>query len=302
MARLDVNRSGELEVFVRAVELGGFSAAARHFRMTPSAVSKLVARLESRLGARLVNRSTRKLQLTAEGAAFFDRGVRILGDLDTAEYEAGAGASPRGQLRVNANVMFGHHFLLPIIPGFLAQYPGIGLNLTLTDVVIDLLDERADIAIRTGPLKTSALVARKIWDSPVHVVASPAYLRAHGKPRTPGDLARHNVLGFGFARHIEGLPFRDGNGGILTVPFTGNMLVSDGEAMRLLALTGLGIARLSRNHIAADLEAGRLVVVLEDYNPRDIESIYAVFLGHGGHLPARVRAFLDYLVAHVKAP
>src|SRR5882757_1883004 len=121
MARLESNRSGEIEVFVRAVELGGFSAAARGFRMTPSAVSKLVARLEGRLGVRLINRSTRRLELTAEGAAFYERGVRILDDMDTAEREAAAGATPRGRLRVNVNVPFGTHYLLPLVPDFLAR-------------------------------------------------------------------------------------------------------------------------------------------------------------------------------------
>src|SRR6478736_2674797 len=123
MARMDINRSGEMEVFVRVVDLGGFSAAARALRMTPSAVSKLVARLEARLGTRLVNRSTRKLQLTAEGLAYHERCQRILADIEEAEREAAAGAAPRGRVRVNASVPFGVHHLLPLVPGFLAQYP-----------------------------------------------------------------------------------------------------------------------------------------------------------------------------------
>src|SRR5689334_5969218 len=150
MARLDTNRSGEMEVFVRTVELGGFSAAAREFRMTPSAVSKLIARLESRLGARLVNRSTRKLQLTAEGRQFYSRSLRVLADLDEAEREAASGASPRGLVRVNANVPFGLHLLLPLVPDFLTLHPEMRLDIVLTDQVIDLLEERADVAIRTG--------------------------------------------------------------------------------------------------------------------------------------------------------
>jgi len=300
MARLNVNRSGELEVFVRVVELGGFSAAARQFRMTPSAVSKLVARLETRLGVRLINRSTRKLQLTAEGSAFYERGVRILGDMDTAEREAAVGAAPRGRLRVNTNVPFGIHYLLPLLPGFLAEHPGVAVDVALTDAVVDLLEERADVAIRTGPLKASRLLARKLWESRMAVVASPAYIERHGEPRTPENLVAHNVLGFCFTRHIEGLPFRERFGKIITVPTTGNALVSDGEALRQLALAGLGIARLSSFHIAADLSAGRLVSILEAYNPGDIEPLHAVFLGQGGHLPARVRAFLDYLVAKAK--
>jgi len=299
MARMDINRSGEMEVFVRVVDLGGFSAAARALRMTPSAVSKLIARLETRLGARLVNRSTRKLQLTPEGSAFYDRAVRVLADLDEAERSAAAGASPRGRLRVNTNVPFGTHYLIPLLPGFLERHPEVTVEVTLTDTVVDLLEDRADVAIRVGPLKSSQLVARKLGESRMMLVASPAYLTAHGTPQTPGDLARHNLLGFSFARQSNGWPFRDADGSASAVVPTGNALVSDGESMRLLVLTGLGISRLSLFHIGPDVEAGRLVPVLEAYNPGDTESIHAVYVG-GGHLPARVRAFLDYLVETVQ--
>ena len=299
MARMDINRSGEMEVFVRVVDLGGFSAAARALRMTPSAVSKLIARLEARLGARLVNRSTRKLQLTPEGSAFYDRAVRVLADLDEAERSAAAGASPRGRLRVNTNVSFGTHYLIPLLPGFLERHPEVTVEVTLTDTVVDLLEDRADVAIRVGPLKSSQLVARKLGESRMMLVASPAYLTAHGTPQTPGDLARHNLLGFSFARQSNGWPFRDADGSASAVVPTGNALVSDGESMRLLVLTGLGISRLSLFHIGPDVEAGRLVPVLEAYNPGDTESIHAVYVG-GGHLPARVRAFLDYLVETVQ--
>ena len=299
MARMDINRSGEMEVFVRIVDLGGFSAAARALRMTPSAVSKLIARLETRLGARLVSRSTRKLQLTPEGSAFYDRAVRVLADLDEAERSAAAGASPRGRLRVNTNVPFGTHYLIPLLPGFLERHPEVTVEVTLTDTVVDLLEDRADVAIRVGPLKSSQLVARKLGESRMMLVASPAYLSARGTPQTPGDLARHNLLGFSFARQSNGWPFRDADGSASAVVPTGNALVSDGESMRLLVLTGLGISRLSLFHIGPDIEAGRLVPVLEAYNPGDTESIHAVYVG-GGHLPARVRAFLDYLVERVQ--
>ena len=299
MARIDINRSGEMEVFVRVVDLGGFSAAARALRMTPSAVSKLIARLEARLGARLVNRSTRKLQLTPEGSAFHDRAVRVLADLDEAERSAAAGATPRGRLRVNTNVPFGTHYLIPLLPGFLERHPEVTVEMTLTDTVVDLLEDRADVAIRVGPLKSSQLVARKLGESRMMLVASPAYLSARGTPQTPGDLARHNLLGFSFARQSNGWPFRDADGSASAVVPTGNALVSDGESMRLLVLTGLGISRLSLFHIGPDIEAGRLVPVLEAYNPGDTESIHAVYVG-GGHLPARVRAFLDYLVERVQ--
>jgi DNA-binding transcriptional LysR family regulator len=300
MARLDVNRSGEMEVFSRVVELGGFSAAARDFRMTPSAVSKLVARLERRLGVRLINRSTRKLQLTPEGVAFHDRSVRILSDMDTAEREAATGAMPRGRLRVNSNIAFGLHYLLPLVPDFLARHPGVSIDVALTDAVVDLLEERADVAIRVGPLRESRLLARKLGETRNLVVASPDYLRRYGIPESPADLASHNRLGFCFTRLIEGWPFLDETGQVAYVPPLGNALVSDGEAMRTLALAGLGIARLGEFHLRQDIEAGRLVQVLETFNPGDTDPIHAIFVGQGGYLPARVRAFLDFLVEKVR--
>jgi DNA-binding transcriptional LysR family regulator len=300
MARLDVNRSGEMEVFSRVVELGGFSAAARDFRMTPSAVSKLVARLERRLGVRLINRSTRKLQLTPEGVAFHDRCIRILGDMDTAEREAATGAVPRGRLRINCNIPFGLHYLLPLVPDFLARHPGVTVDVVLTDAVVDLLEERADVAIRVGPLRESRLLARKLGESRNLVVASPDYLRRHGEPRSPADLANHNRLGFCFTRLIEGWPFADEGGQVTYVPPIGNALVSDGEALRGLALAGLGIARMGEFHIRHDIEAGRLVPVLEKFNPGDTDPLHAIFVGQGGHLPARVRALLDFLVERAR--
>ncbi|MFY0566550.1 LysR family transcriptional regulator [Archangium lansingense] len=299
MGRLDVNRSGEMEVFVRVVELGGFSAAARAFRMTPSAVSKLVARLESRLGARLLNRSTRRLQLTPEGCTFYERSVRLLAELEEAERGAAASEVPRGRLRVNTNVPFGTHFLLPLAPEFLARYPEVSLDMVLTDQVIELVEARTDVAIRAGPLKSSRLVARKLGETRMVIVGAPAYLERFGMPRTPRELEKHNRIGFGYARAMEGWPLKE-RGGPIAVPSVGNAQVSDGEAVRHLALAGLGLARLAAFQVQADIAAGRLLPVLEERNPGDTEAVHAVFLGQGGHLPARVRAFLDFLVEKVR--
>ena len=210
MARLEVNRSGELEVFVRVIELGGFSAAARACGMTPSAVSKLVARLEQRLGTRLVNRSTRQLQLTPEGCAFYERGVRILADLEEAERCASEHTAPRGRLRVNANVPFGHRFLLPLAPEFLARHPDVTLDIVLTDEVIDILEQRTDVAVRAGPLKSSNLVARKLGATRMMIVGAPAYLARHGTPATPDALLTHNRLGANYVRAQPGWPLRRG--------------------------------------------------------------------------------------------
>lgn len=299
MGRLDLNRSGEMEVFVKAVEMGGFSAAARAYRMTPSAVSKLVARLEARLNARLVNRSTRRLQLTPEGCAFYERSVRLLADLDEAERGASAGELPAGRLRVNASVPVGMHVLLPLVPDFLALYPQIDLDIVLTDEVVDLIEERTDVAIRSGPMKSSRLNARKLGQTRMIIVGAPAYLDRRGVPAGPSDLEAHNRLGFGYVRVTEGWPLMD-RGDQIIVPVIGNAQVSDGEALRRLALGGLGLARLASFQVEDDVRAGRLLPVLENFNPGDLEEVHAVYLGQGGHLPTRVRAFLDFLATRVR--
>ncbi len=298
MARLEVNRSGELEVFVRVIELGGFSAAARACGMTPSAVSKLVARLEQRLGTRLVNRSTRQLQLTPEGCVFYERGVRILADLEEAERCAGEHTAPRGRLRVNANVPFGHHFLLPLVPEFLERHPDVTLDIVLTDEVIDILEQRTDVAVRAGPLKSSSLVARKLGQTRMVIVGAPAYLARHGTPAAPEDLLEHNRLGANYARAQPGWPLRRG-GEDMVLAVTGNAQASDGEALHRLALAGLGLARLAAFQVREDIAAGRLSPVLEDCNPGDVEAVHAVYVGQGGYLPQRVRAFLGFLAERV---
>jgi len=292
----EANRLGEMEVFTRVVERGGFSAAARVSGLTPSAVSKLIARLERRLGVRLLVRTTRKLQLTPEGAAFYERAARILDEIAAAEQEA----APRGRLRVNASVHFAMAHLLPLVPRFLAEHPQMSIEVTVTDRVVDLMEERADVAIRVGPMRESRLVARKIAKSGAMVVASPAYLARAGTPTTPEDLAGHNMLGFSFTRILEGWPFLDGKGGTVSVPPRGNALVSDGEAMQLLARAGLGLARIAAFQVRDDVAAGRLVPVLEHLNPGDAIDVHAVYVGGAGPLSARIRAFVDFLAHHVR--
>lgn len=299
MARLDINRSGEMEVFVRVVDLGGFSAAARDFAMTPSAVSKLVARLESRLNARLVNRSTRRLQLTPEGCRYYEHGVQVLANLDEAERAATADDSPSGRIRVSTNVPFGRHLLLPVLADFLALYPDVSLDLSLTDHVVDLLEDRTDIAVRAGPLKSSALMARKLGTVKLHIVAAPDYLRRRGLPNHPDDLVAHNLLGPNYVRASGGWPFSV-DGAIVTVKPAGSIQASDGEALRELALAGAGLARLADFQVRDDFTRGALVPVLEGFTASDSEEVHAIFLGQGGHMPARVRVFLDFLAARCR--
>ncbi|VWX61854.1 DNA-binding transcriptional regulator, LysR family [Burkholderiales bacterium 8X] len=298
MPRTEVNRSGEMEAFVQVVERGGFSSAARVLGMTPSAISKLVSRLEARLGVQLVQRSTRKLQLTPEGGQFYERSTQVLADLDEAERCAAAAASPRGRVSINASVSFGQLVLVPLLPAFLERHPEVTIDISVTDRVVDLMDERADIAIRWGPLPPSDLVARRLGETGQAIVAAPSYLARFGTPRTPEELEAHNRLGTNYRRNLPGWPLRV-DGKPLDLPVVGNVRASDGETLRRLALAGIGLARLSLYHVGQDIDEGRLVPVMEEFNPQEAAPIHAVYLGKPGRLPARVRAVLDFLVENV---
>lgn len=295
------NRAGEMDVFVLAAELKSFSATGRKLGLSPSAVSKLVTRIEDRLGARLLVRTTRRLELTPEGEVYLGRARRILAEIAETERIVAAGARvvPRGPLRVNASVGFGERYILPLAPAFLSLYPEIELDLTLTDGVIDVIGERADVAIRSGPLRDSSLKARKLLESRKVVVAAPAYLDRAGTPRHPDELVAHNCLRFNFRRSMEGWPFLSGDGKAVEVrEVSGNMLVSSGAILRQLCLDGLGIGRIGRFHVEEDIAAGTLVPLLEDYNPGEVEVVHAVFAGHE-HLAARIRAFIDFLAGNI---
>ncbi|AOF88628.1 LysR family transcriptional regulator [Sinorhizobium sp. RAC02] len=295
------NRAGEMEVFVLAAELKSFSAAGRKLHLSPSAVSKLVTRIEDRLGARLLVRTTRRLELTPEGEVYLGRARRILSDIAETERIVAEGSRvvPRGPLRVNASVGFGERCILPLVPAFLARYPDIELDLTLTDGVIDVIGERTDVAIRSGPLRDSSLKARKLLESRKVVIAAPDYLARHGTPQHPADLAAHNCLRFNFRRSMDDWPFLASDGQTTEAyEITGNMLVSSGAILRQLCVDGLGLGRIGRFHVEPDIAAGTLVPVLEDFNPGDIETVHAVFAGHE-HLAARIRAFIDFLAEKI---
>jgi DNA-binding transcriptional LysR family regulator len=288
-----------MEVFARVFELGGFSAAARALHLTPSAISKLIGRLETRLGARLVNRSTRGLQFTPEGRLFYDRSIRLLADLDEVERSVAEAEIPSGKIRVSANVPVGRQLLLPIVPAFLEAYPKLSLEISLTDQVIDLLEQRTDVALRSGPLKNSQLIARKLGAVRMMIVGSPGYFARHGIPKTPDELLRHNRLGFNYARASKGWPLID-KGVERTIPPSGNVQASDGDALRALAVSGVGLVRLASFVVRDDIAANRLVAVLEAFNPGDIDELHAVYLGQGGLLPVRIRVFLEFLAQRIK--
>lgn len=299
MSSLAINRSGELEAFVTAVDRGGFSAAARELGVTPSAMSKLVARLEARLGTRLLQRSTRSLQLTDEGRAYYDRGVRILADLDEAERNATTGV-PRGRVRINTSIPFAHTVLIPLLPRLTREHPEIEIDLSLTDRVVDLVEDRADIAIRWGALASSDLVARRLGETRQIIVGSRGYLARAGTPRSLADLATHVRLGWVLPRAAPDWPLRVGGKAASLAP-TSHVRASDGESLRQLALAGLGLARLSRYQVHADLARGRLVAVLEALNPGDAAPIHAVYVGRPGRLAPRIRSVLDFLEQRVSA-
>lgn len=295
------NRAGEMDVFVTAVELDSFSAAGRKLGLSPSAVSKMIRRIEDRLGTRLLVRSTRSLQLTPEGEIYRQRALRIISEIEETERVVASGASvaPRGLLRVNSSVAVGQFLILPLMPKFLKMYPEVELDFTLSERVVDLIGERADIAIRVGPMRDSNLKARKLCESRKVVVASPDYIAARGRPMRPADLQHHNCLNFNFRRALEEWPFKNPDTGeIEPMGISGNFLASSGAIVRQMSLAGLGIARLGYFHLASDIEAGRLEVILEGYNAGDVEQINAVFVGHD-YLATRVRTFIDFLAENM---
>lgn len=299
MPRPLVNRFGEMAVFVRVVERKGLSMAARDFGMTPSAVSRLIARLEARLGVRLLSRSTRGMRVTQEGHEFYERAVQLLADLDEAESIGVSGKTARGRLRISANVPFGHHCLIPLLPAFVAEYPRVKPEVSLSDEIVDLVGEHTDVAVRAGPLKSSRLVVRKLGETALKIVAAPSYLQANGTPRTPDEVEGHARVGFAYPRAAEAWPLRTADGVRDYLPGAA-VLAGDGECVRRLVLEGLGLARLAGFQVAEDLRAGRLVEVLEAHNPGDTEAVHAIYEGRRAYLPARARAFIDFLVARVR--
>ena len=290
-----MDRTAEMTAFVRAVETGGFSAAARGLGLTPSALSKLVGRLEDRLGVRLLHRTTRRLQLTAEGETFFNRARPILTALDEAEAEvAAAGAQPRGLLRINCGSAFGRHQLTPAIPRFLERYPETELDLTIDDLAPVPTDERYDLTIRIGALDESSAVARRICNLERVICAAPAYLERHGIPRTPDDLQRHNCLWITSLPALRRWPF-DTDDGIRVVHISGNIVANNAETVLQLAVAGVGITRLTDVIVGDALRRGALVPVLTEWHHVEPVPLYATYPS-GRHLAPKVRAMMDFLV------
>jgi DNA-binding transcriptional LysR family regulator len=291
------NNLGDLQTFARAAELGSLTRAAHALGLTPSAVSRSLQRLEDRLGARLLYRTTRSVALTEEGVRFHQRVLQLFSDLEEAESEArGRPGFISGTLRVSTFTAFGPHQLLQLLPEFTRRHPALKIDLDFTDRRVDLVAEGIDAAIRLGTLGDSSLVARKIaWTTRV-ICAAPAYIERRGTPKTPADLARHDCVAFrepGLV-HLNDWPFDTPNGRVM-MPIFGPIIAGDGDTVFRLAEAGLGIARLSRFVAASGLRDGRLMPLLEDFEVTDQTPLHVVY-PHKRHLPPKVAAFVEYLV------
>ena len=287
-------------VFARVVEEKGFSTAARRLGLSKSAVSKQIAQLEDRVGARLLHRTTRRLSLTDVGAAFYERCARILAEAEEAELAVSRMHTvPRGTLRVSGPTSFGGRYLASAVAEFLALYPDLKVDLILNDRVVDLIEEGYDLALRIGRLAVSSLIARKLCPMPRVIVASPEYLATRGTPQAPADLAQHNCLLYSYQATGDAWHFLVGAAEV-SVHVAGNFRANNGDVLLAGARAGLGIAMLPGFLAGPDLCTGRLVEVLRPY--RDFAHAISAVYPHNRHLSAKVRIFVDFLVERYARP
>lgn len=290
-----MDRLDDMLAFIKVVDARSFTAAAARLGLSKSVVSRRLAELEDRLGARLLNRTTRKLSLTEVGQAFYERCTRIIADLEEAERAVGdLHGAPRGRLRLNAPVSFGRLHLAPAIVAFAESYPAIEIDVDLNDRYVDLLEDGYDMAVRIGRLRDSSLVARKLAPCRRAVVASPAYLERFGVPETPEDLTRHNCLLYTNAPTAEQWQFGDGDN-LRSVKVGGSMRANNGDLTCAAAVAGLGVAILPTFLCGAALATGDLVRLDLPLHAPDT-AVYAVY-PQNRHLSSKVRAFVDFLAA-----
>lgn len=295
-----MDRLAAMEAFVRVVDAGSFSGAARLLRVGQPAVSKTVAQLEERLGVRLLLRSTHGLTPTEAGRSFYERAKRAIEEADEAEHAArGAGAALTGRLRICAAVTFSRLHVLPRLPLFLDQHPALDVDFVLDDRNIDLIEEGIDIALRMGKLADSNLIARKIGQSPRRVFASPAYLERMGMPRVPADLAGHQAViyeqrGGG----TEWTFHRDGT--TASVAMHGRVRVTAAEGVREAVFAGLGLAVASEWMFAPELASGAVQSVLDDWSLPPVD-LWAVF-PTGRQASAKARAFAGFIESQLSTP
>ena len=283
-----------MAVFARVVEMESFSGAARDLGLSKSAVSKQVGRLEDRMGLRLLNRTTRRLSLTEAGAAFYQGCRRVVAEAEAAEQAVTRLASaPRGRLKVNAPMSFGVRHLAPALPDFMARYPELTVDLALNDRLVDLVEEGFDVAIRIARLADSSLIARRLAPNRLVLCATPAYLRAHGAPRSIDELKDHACLLYSY--QTAGDVWRlCGPGGERRLRITGRVRINNGDALLAAALGGLGVALLPCFICGQDLRAGRLIHVLPEWSSPADTAITAVYPA-SRNLSPKVRVFVDFL-------
>ena len=283
----------EMSVFSRVVAAGSLSSAARELGLSPAMVSRRLAALEARLGVRLVNRTTRSLRLTDEGASYFETCSRLLTEIDEADAAVSAGrVEPRGPLKVALPAAFGNRHIAPLIPRFAARYPKVQLALSLSDRTVNLVEEGFDVAIRIAELEDSSLAARKLAPNRRVVCASPDYLRRHGTPRAPEDLAAHNCLTS--TDFVMSWDYKGPDGTSASVRVSGRYACDNWEVLRQWALAGLGVALKSTWDVRQHLEDGSLVPLCPGYTFGTDVAIYAVY-PHRRFLPAKTRAFIEFL-------
>jgi DNA-binding transcriptional LysR family regulator len=289
-----MDAASDLRAFVRVLDRGSFSSAAKDLGLTPSAVSKLISRLEDRLGVRLLARSTRRLALTPEGETYLVRARRILADIEEAEAEVmQARGAPRGKLRINSGTAFGLHQLAPALADFLARYPEIEIDLSITDRLVDLIEEQADIAVRSGHIPEGPFIQRKIADLQRVICAAPSYLKRRGIPKVAADLKNHDcivVAGPGLDRW----PFKS-RSGIDVVDVHPRVTTDDAEAALRLAVEGAGIVRLSDVIVGGPLRDAQLSALLTDIHHVEPFPLAAIYPAGRQRLP-RVAVFIAFLV------
>jgi DNA-binding transcriptional LysR family regulator len=294
-----VDRYGELLTFVRVAEAANFSSAARRLGLTASAVSKLITRLERRMGVRLFDRTSRATRLTREGRDLFASALHVVEAMNRTDNAVrGLRDAPKGTLRIFGPPVFTQYALGPLLPEFARRYPDIDIEILLRNEIIEPVRADVDVAIIRGRFASGNSIARKIFSSKMIVCAAPAYLREHGEPVEPDDLASHRCVTFAMNPAWNSWPFRE-HGKLLRMRIRGSIACDQGEMLRALALGGAGIVRLSEYHIAADIASGALVPLLADYEWREEEPFYAVYHSRGGLSP-RIRVFLDYLTDNLQ--
>jgi DNA-binding transcriptional LysR family regulator len=285
--------------FVQAVEAGSFALAAERMGLSRSAIGKSIARLEERLGTRLFQRTTRRQSLTDDGQAFYERCVRALAELEAAEAALDSGRrAPTGRLRVSMSVLFGRHCAAPLLWELSREHPGLEVEISFSDRVVDLIEEGYDLAVRVAPLADQAnLTARRLGVQEMVVCASPAYVAKHGSPRTLDELARHEAVVYGRNGVSKQWCFPDGQRGMRQVAVPSRLRLDDLETIADAAVQGAGLAWLPCWLVGERLRRKQLTLVLRDV-PRYGNEIFAVW-PQNKHLPSKVRTAIDVLVEHI---